>query len=157
MHEHVSPLSNLILPLLEWFRDHHRILPWRSDPTPYHVWVSEIMLQQTRVAAVLGYYRRFMEALPTVSDLAQVDWADNVPVPMPTCSPWLGWGTTPPAPSPPSPSGCRNRRWMATSSGWSPASPATLRTSPRRPPKRPSVPLWQRSCPWTPLGISTRR
>ena len=73
MHEHVSPLSNLILPLLEWFRDHHRILPWRSDPTPYHVWVSEIMLQQTRVAAVLGYYRRFMEALPTVSDLAQVD------------------------------------------------------------------------------------
>ena len=73
MHEHVSPLSNLILPLLEWFRDHHRTLPWRSDPTPYHVWVSEIMLQQTRVAAVLGYYRRFMEALPTVSDLAQVD------------------------------------------------------------------------------------
>ena len=73
MHEHVSPLSNLILPLLEWFRDNHRTLPWRSDPTPYHVWVSEIMLQQTRVAAVLGYYRRFMEALPTVADLAQVE------------------------------------------------------------------------------------
>ena len=54
MNEHIPPLSNLILPLLEWFRDNHRTLPWRSDPTPYHVWVSEIMLQQTRVAAVLG-------------------------------------------------------------------------------------------------------
>src|SRR5699024_11162739 len=50
-----------------------RVLPWRSDPTPYHVWVSEIMLQQTRVAAVLGYYARFMEALPAVADLAAVE------------------------------------------------------------------------------------
>lgn len=66
-------LSRLILPLLEWFRDNQRTLPWRSDPTPYHVWVSEIMLQQTRVAAVLGYYRRFMEALPTVAHLAQAE------------------------------------------------------------------------------------
>ena len=49
------------------------MLPWRSDPTPYHVWVSEIMLQQTRVAAVLGYYARFMEALPAVADLAAVE------------------------------------------------------------------------------------
>ncbi|MCD7928849.1 MAG: A/G-specific adenine glycosylase [Clostridiales bacterium] len=60
-------------PLVNWYHDHCRTLPWRSDPTPYHVWVSEIMLQQTRVAAVLGYYARFMEALPTVADLAQVD------------------------------------------------------------------------------------
>ena len=73
MNERISALSHLILPLLEWFRDNQRTLPWRSDPTPYHVWVSEIMLQQTRVAAVLGYYRRFMEALPTVADLAQVE------------------------------------------------------------------------------------
>ena len=48
-------LNRLVIPLLEWFRDHQRTLPWRSDPTPYHVWVSEIMLQQTRVAAVLDY------------------------------------------------------------------------------------------------------
>ena len=48
------------------------MLPWRSHPTPYRVWVSEIMLQQTRVAAVLDYYRRFLEALPTVADLAAV-------------------------------------------------------------------------------------
>lgn len=60
-------------PLVNWYHDHCRTLPWRSDPTPYHVWVSEIMLQQTRVAAVLGYYARFMEALPTVADLARVD------------------------------------------------------------------------------------
>lgn len=73
MNERSTSLSHLVLPLLEWFRDHQRVLPWRSDPTPYHVWVSEIMLQQTRVAAVLGYYKRFMEALPTVSDLAQVE------------------------------------------------------------------------------------
>lgn len=66
-------LNQLTIPLLEWFRDHQRTLPWRSDPTPYHVWVSEIMLQQTRVAAVQDYYRRFIEALPTVTDLAQVE------------------------------------------------------------------------------------
>lgn len=66
-------LSRLVPLLLEWFRDNRRSLPWRSDPTPYHVWISEIMLQQTRVAAVLGYYRRFMEALPTVAHLAQVE------------------------------------------------------------------------------------
>lgn len=65
-----SPLELLPVPLLEWFGEHARVLPWRSDPTPYHVWVSEIMLQQTRVAAVLDYYKRFMSAVPTVADLA---------------------------------------------------------------------------------------
>ena len=66
----MRPLEQLPVPLLEWFGEHARVLPWRSDPTPYHVWVSEIMLQQTRVAAVLGYYERFMEAVPTIADLA---------------------------------------------------------------------------------------
>jgi len=65
-----KPLEQLPVPLLAWFGEHARTLPWRDDPTPYHVWVSEIMLQQTRVAAVLGYYERFMEAVPTVADLA---------------------------------------------------------------------------------------
>ena len=65
-------LEQLAVPLLEWYRENSRDLPWRKDPTPYQVWVSEIMLQQTRVAAVLGYYRRFMDALPTVADLAAV-------------------------------------------------------------------------------------
>ena len=65
-----SPLELLTVPLLEWYRENARVLPWRSDPTPYHVWVSEVMLQQTRVTAVIDYYRRFLEALPTVEDLA---------------------------------------------------------------------------------------
>ena len=66
----MDQLQQLPIPLLTWYRDHARVLPWRSDPTPYHVWVSEIMLQQTRVAAVLDYYRRFLEAAPAVSHLA---------------------------------------------------------------------------------------
>ncbi len=56
--------------LLPWYRKHKRTLPWREEPTPYRVWVSEIMLQQTRVEAVKEYYLRFMQALPTVEDLA---------------------------------------------------------------------------------------
>ena len=57
-------------PLLSWYRANKRDLPWRGNPTPYQVWVSEIMLQQTRVEAVKDYYVRFMQALPTVEDLA---------------------------------------------------------------------------------------
>jgi len=60
----------LVIPLLAWYNEEKRDLPWRQDPTPYHVWLSEIMLQQTRVAAVMDYYRRFLDALPTVADLA---------------------------------------------------------------------------------------
>jgi len=66
-------LEQLPIPLLEWYYENRRTLPWREDPTPYHVWVSEIMLQQTRVAAALDYYRRFMEALPGVAALAAVE------------------------------------------------------------------------------------
>ena len=69
----MNELDQLPIPLLQWYHENARVLPWRSDPTPYHVWVSEIMLQQTRVAAVLGYYARFMEALPAVADLAAVE------------------------------------------------------------------------------------
>ncbi len=56
--------------LLDWYEANARILPWRLEPTPYHVWISEIMLQQTRVEAVRGYYDRFLTALPTIEDLA---------------------------------------------------------------------------------------
>ena len=66
----MKELETLVLPLLVWYREKARVLPWRSHPTPYHVWVSEIMLQQTRVHAVLDYYKRFLEALPAVADLA---------------------------------------------------------------------------------------
>ena len=63
-------LSRLPGPLLEWFRGNARDLPWRRTEDPYPIWVSEIMLQQTRVAAVLGYYARFLEAFPSVEALA---------------------------------------------------------------------------------------
>ena len=56
--------------LLGWYDQNKRVLPFRTLSTPYRVWVSEIMLQQTRVAAALPYFERFMEALPTVADLA---------------------------------------------------------------------------------------
>lgn len=65
-------LSAINRPLLAWYELHARILPWREDPKPYRVWVSEIMLQQTRVEAVKPYFERFMKELPTVSDLASV-------------------------------------------------------------------------------------
>ena len=66
----MNTLSMLPIPLLQWYREHARDLPWRRTPDPYRVWVSEIMLQQTRVAAVLGYFARFMAAFPTIQDLA---------------------------------------------------------------------------------------
>lgn len=66
----MDTLERLPIPLLEWFRDNARKLPWRDDPTPYHVWLSEVMLQQTRVAAVLDYYNRFLMEAPDVAALA---------------------------------------------------------------------------------------
>ena len=56
--------------LLEWYAAGHRDLPWRRDRKPYHVWLSEVMLQQTRVEAVKGYYRRFLAELPDIPALA---------------------------------------------------------------------------------------
>lgn len=63
-------LEEIVVPLLSWYGRQARVLPWRSEPTPYRVWVSEIMLQQTRVEAVKPYFERFMEALPAVEKLA---------------------------------------------------------------------------------------
>ncbi|MCR5320291.1 MAG: A/G-specific adenine glycosylase [Lachnospiraceae bacterium] len=59
--------------LLAWYDKGRRILPWRESRDPYHIWVSEIMLQQTRVEAVKPYYDRFLKALPTIQDLAEAD------------------------------------------------------------------------------------
>ena len=63
-------LKQLVSPLLQWFLNHARVLPWREEPTPYRVWVSEIMLQQTRVEAVKPYFERFTTALPDAKALA---------------------------------------------------------------------------------------
>ena len=59
--------------LLAWYRKNARVLPWREDPSPYRVWVSEIMLQQTRVEAVKPYFARFMSALPDLESLAAAE------------------------------------------------------------------------------------
>lgn len=66
-------LSAMNRPLLLWYEENARILPWRENPKPYRVWISEIMLQQTRVEAVKPYFERFMEALPDIESLAEVE------------------------------------------------------------------------------------
>lgn len=66
-------LKAMVDPLLSWYGEHARILPWRDNPTAYQVWISEIMLQQTRVEAVKPYFYRFVEALPDVRALADVE------------------------------------------------------------------------------------
>ena len=72
MEDCFAPLALLPQRLPGWFQAHRRDLPWRRDREPYHVWLSEIMLQQTRVEAVKGYYTRFLEVLPSIEALAQV-------------------------------------------------------------------------------------
>lgn len=66
--EQLQPLPQLLLP---WFAKNRRDLPWRNDREPYHVWLSEIMLQQTRVEAVRGYYERFLAACPDIKALSE--------------------------------------------------------------------------------------
>ena len=63
-------LAPLPAPLLRWYDAGARVLPWRSEPRPYWVWLSEIMLQQTRVEAATPYFDRFVHTLPTIADLA---------------------------------------------------------------------------------------
>jgi len=70
---HSPVLYEMTGSLMEWYREHRRKLPWREQVSAYHTWVSEIMLQQTRVEAVKPFYARFLKALPTVKDLAEVN------------------------------------------------------------------------------------
>lgn len=66
-------LDQSVQPLLKWFEVSARTMPWRSNPEPYWVWVSEIMLQQTRVEAVRAYFDRFIAALPNIESLANIE------------------------------------------------------------------------------------
>ncbi len=66
-----TSLEQIVTPLLSWYDGHARVLPWRENTAPYRVWVSEIMLQQTRVEAVKPFFERFMKALPDVRALAE--------------------------------------------------------------------------------------
>ena len=73
MSGEVKRLQEAAAILGDWYRASERPLPWRVSPTPYHVWLSEIMLQQTRIEAVIPYYERFTRELPDVAALACVD------------------------------------------------------------------------------------
>lgn len=72
MERYIIPAA-LPAVLLPWYGENKRTLPWREDRDPYHIWVSEIMLQQTRVEAVKGYYARFLQELPTIQSLSLCD------------------------------------------------------------------------------------
>ncbi len=69
-------VSDISTKLIDWYLSNHRDLPWRQTTDPYRIWLSEIILQQTRVAQGLGYYQRFTERYPDVSALAAADEAD---------------------------------------------------------------------------------
>lgn len=66
-------LYDIVDPVVTWFRENKRDLPWRNHVTAYRVWLSEIMLQQTRVEAVKPYFKRFLDELPTIKDLSEVE------------------------------------------------------------------------------------
>lgn len=66
-------LEDIAEPIVKWYQNEEKNLPWKQDKEPYHIWISEIMLQQTRIEAVKRYYERLMKELPTVYDLATVD------------------------------------------------------------------------------------
>ena len=66
-------MKDIVAPLLAWYEIHQKDMPWRRDPTPYHVWISEIMLQQTRIEAAIPYYERFLSEVPDVYALASLE------------------------------------------------------------------------------------
>ena len=80
-------LEDLQQSLLKWFKEHQRKLPWRENYEPYQVWISEIMLQQTQVKTMLPFYRRWMEALPGIQEVAEADEELLFKL-------WKVWGTT---------------------------------------------------------------
>ena len=61
----IERIQKIVDPIVKWYQENARPLPWRKDQDPYHIWISEIMLQQTRIEAVIDYYHRFLQALPT--------------------------------------------------------------------------------------------
>lgn len=156
-------MENISPALLEWFYKNRRILPFREDPTPYHVWLSEIMLQQTRVSAALPYYERFLAALPDIPALAACEeeklhklWeglgyysrvrnlqkaakivcAQYGGQLLPTttpCAPCPALATTRPGRWRPSASASRCPPWTATCCGCFPACTTTRASSPNRP------------------------
>ena len=125
-------MENISPALLDWFYKNRRSLPFREDPTPYHVWLSEVMLQQTRVSAVLPYYYRFLEELPDIPALAACEeerlqsssvrsTAGSCPPTTPPCGLCPASESTPPEPSRPSASAFLCPPWTAMCCGCFPA------------------------------------
>ncbi len=71
--EEKERLEKMTEPLVKWYKDNKRMLPWREGKNPYHIWISEIMLQQTRIEAVKVYYERFMKEIPNIQTLASIE------------------------------------------------------------------------------------
>ena len=69
----IELMKKMRFPIIKWYQKNKRELPWRKEKNPYTIWLSEIMLQQTRIEAVKQYYKRFLEELPTIQDLAEVE------------------------------------------------------------------------------------
>ncbi|MCI8383609.1 MAG: A/G-specific adenine glycosylase [Clostridia bacterium] len=71
--EEIEKLKKITKPIIQWYQENKRELPWRKEKNAYHIWISEIMLQQTRIEAVKQYYERFLKQLPTIQDLAKIE------------------------------------------------------------------------------------
>lgn len=65
-------MQEIVKPLIKWYQKNKRTLPWRTNKEPYHIWVSEVMLQQTRIEAVKSYYHRFINEIPDISTLSTI-------------------------------------------------------------------------------------
>ncbi len=73
MECNLETIEKALPEILTWYSASRRMLPWRRDPSPYHIWISEIMLQQTRIETVIPYYERFLEAFPDIPSLANAE------------------------------------------------------------------------------------
>lgn len=71
--EEIELMKKMRKPVIQWYQKNKRELPWRKEKNPYHIWLSEIMLQQTRIEAVKQYYERFLKKIPTIQDLAEIE------------------------------------------------------------------------------------
>ena len=124
--------------LIEWYGAGHRDLPWRRTADPYRIWVSEIMLQQTRAQAVIPYYERFLARFPTVESLAAAQEDEVLAL-------WSGLGYY---------SRARNLRRAAGEIAAAGGFPRELRSDPRRCRESAITPL--RRSPASPSGCPTR-
>ncbi len=71
--EEMELLKKIRQPIVEWYQQNKRELPWRKEKNPYHIWISEIMLQQTRIEAVKQYYERFLKQIPNIQALSEIE------------------------------------------------------------------------------------